>query len=95
MVIECVHLCMAMRGVQKPHSTTVTSCMLGDFKNDARTRNEFLHLVRSAPYAHVAGPAVSEQLAFTKRTRTYESDGVHLERSLEGHRFAQPSPPPP
>jgi hypothetical protein len=47
-VVECVHLCMAMRGVQKPHSTTVTSCMLGDFKTDPRTRNEFLHLVRSA-----------------------------------------------
>lgn len=57
-VIECVHLCMAMRGVQKPHSTTVTSCMLGDFKHDARTRSEFLHLVRSAPYAQVAGPAM-------------------------------------
>ena len=64
-------------------STTVTSCMLGDFKNDARTRNEFLHLVRSAPYAHVAGPAMSEQLSYSKRTRMYESDGVHLERSLE------------
>jgi hypothetical protein len=85
---------MAMRGVQKPHSTTVTSCMLGDFKDDARTRNEFLHLVRSAPYGHVAGPALSENLAYTKRTRTYESDGVHLERSLEGHRSVQPSHPP-
>jgi hypothetical protein len=31
--------------------------MLGDFKTDARTRNEFLHLARSAPYSHVAGPA--------------------------------------
>ena len=85
-VIECVHLCMAMRGVQKPHSTTITSCMLGDFKTDSRTRNEFLHLVRSAPMQHVAssaGQGLSEQVG-AAGSRIFESDGVHLERTSEG-----------
>jgi GTP cyclohydrolase I len=85
-VIECVHLCMAMRGVQKPHSTTITSCMLGDFKTDARTRNEFLHLVRSAPLSHVgssSGQGLSEAVG-AGGSRIFESDGVHLERTSEG-----------
>jgi len=45
-VIEALHLCMAMRGVEKQSSTTVTSSMLGGFKNDPRTRQEFLSLIR-------------------------------------------------
>jgi GTP cyclohydrolase I len=44
-VIEATHLCMTMRGVQKPGSTTVTSAMLGSFKDDSRTRSEFLGLL--------------------------------------------------
>jgi GTP cyclohydrolase IA len=44
-VIEANHLCMMMRGVQKQNSSTVTSCMLGDFRYDLRTRSEFLELV--------------------------------------------------
>ena len=44
-VIEALHLCMAMRGVQKQNSTTTTSAMHGIFKSDARTRSEFLHLI--------------------------------------------------
>ena len=44
-VIEARHLCMEMRGVEKP-ATTVTSCMLGAFRDDQRTRAEFLELVR-------------------------------------------------
>jgi GTP cyclohydrolase I len=44
-VIEAAHLCMMMRGVQKQNSTTVTSCLTGAFKNDERTRAEFLNLV--------------------------------------------------
>jgi GTP cyclohydrolase I len=39
------HLCMMMRGVQKQNSSAMTSCLLGSFRSDARTRNEFLGLV--------------------------------------------------
>jgi GTP cyclohydrolase I len=46
-VIEADHLCMMMRGVEKQNSRTVTSCMLGAFKNNDKTRAEFLNLVRS------------------------------------------------
>ncbi len=45
-VIEATHLCMAMRGVEKQNSSAVTSAMLGGFRTDARTRAEFLHLIR-------------------------------------------------
>ena len=45
-VLEATHLCMSMRGVQKQNSTAVTSAMLGVFRNDARTRSEFLELLR-------------------------------------------------
>jgi GTP cyclohydrolase IA len=44
-VIEAQHLCMMMRGVEKQHSSAVTSCMLGRFRTDARTRGEFLSLI--------------------------------------------------
>lgn len=46
-VIEAAHLCMMMRGVQKQNSSTVTSCLLGRFRSDQRTRAEFLDLVKS------------------------------------------------
>ncbi len=45
-VIEARHLCMAMRGVEKQHSQTVTSAMLGVFRDNQRTREEFLCLAR-------------------------------------------------
>ena len=45
-VAEARHLCMEMRGVQKPGGQLITSCMLGTFRKDARTRGEFLELVR-------------------------------------------------
>jgi GTP cyclohydrolase I len=45
-VVEARHLCMEMRGVQKPGAQLITSCMLGTFRKDARTRAEFLDLVR-------------------------------------------------
>jgi GTP cyclohydrolase I len=45
-VIEASHLCMMMRGVEKQNSRTVTSCLLGLFRKDERTRTEFLKLVR-------------------------------------------------
>jgi GTP cyclohydrolase I len=45
-VVEARHLCMEMRGVQKTGGQLITSCMLGTFRKDARTRAEFLDLVR-------------------------------------------------
>ena len=44
-VIECRHLCMMMRGVQKQNSVMTTSTMLGNFHDEAPTRAEFLHLI--------------------------------------------------
>lgn len=45
-VIEASHFCMMMRGVQKQNSQTVTSCMLGRFKSDSKTRSEFLEFLK-------------------------------------------------
>ena len=45
-ILEAQHLCMMMRGVEKQQSSTVTSAMLGVFKSQLQTRNEFLTLVR-------------------------------------------------
>jgi GTP cyclohydrolase IA len=45
-VMEGTHLCMSMRGVEKQNSFAVTSSMLGVFREDARTRMEFLELIR-------------------------------------------------
>ena len=45
-VVEATHLCMAMRGVEKQNSFAITSAMLGGFRTDARTRMEFLELIR-------------------------------------------------
>lgn len=47
-VMEASHFCMVMRGVQKQDSHTVTSSMLGKFREDTRTRAEFMELVRRA-----------------------------------------------
>ena len=45
-VCEGTHLCMSMRGVEKQNSFAVTSAMLGIFRDNARTRTEFLELIR-------------------------------------------------
>ena len=45
-VVEATHLCMSMRGVEKQNSCAVTSSMLGAFRDDARTRMEFLELIK-------------------------------------------------
>ena len=46
-IVEAEHLCMMMRGVEKQHSSTVTSALLGVFKTQLQTRNEFLSLVKT------------------------------------------------
>ena len=45
-VMEATHLCMSMRGVEKQNSFAVTSAMLGAFRNNSRTRMEFLELIK-------------------------------------------------
>lgn len=46
-VIEAKHMCMVMRGVQKINANTMTSCMMGNFRDDVKTREEFLSLIRA------------------------------------------------
>jgi len=62
-VVEGTHLCMSMRGVEKQNSFAVTSAMLGAFRDSARTRIEFLELVKlrgaAAPTSLSAGAALS------------------------------------
>jgi GTP cyclohydrolase I len=48
-IVEAAHLCMMMRGVEKQNSRAVTSCMLGRFRRDARTRQEFLDILKRQP----------------------------------------------
>ena len=54
-VCEGTHLCMSMRGVEKQNSFAVTSAMLGSFRENARTRMEFLELIKTRGTAVTAG----------------------------------------
>ena len=45
-VIEAVHQCMSARGIRKPEAVTVTSRMIGAFRRNAKTRREFLNLMK-------------------------------------------------
>ena len=45
-VVEATHLCMMMRGVEQQNAFAITSSMRGDFKNDSKTRSEFMELIR-------------------------------------------------
>jgi GTP cyclohydrolase IA len=57
-VMEATHLCMSMRGVEKQNSFAVTSAMLGVFRDDARTRLEFLELIgRPELKTRASGPS--------------------------------------
>jgi GTP cyclohydrolase IA len=56
-VMEATHLCMSMRGVEKQNSFAVTSAMLGTFRSNARTRMEFLELIK----LRSASPVLSER----------------------------------
>lgn len=47
-VVSAEHSCMAIRGIRKPGSTTVTSALRGDFKDDQRTRAEFMSLIQTS-----------------------------------------------
>jgi GTP cyclohydrolase I len=58
-VMEATHLCMAMRGIAKQNSVTTTSAMLGVFHADARTRHEFLQLIRLRDAPLSAGQSMS------------------------------------
>jgi GTP cyclohydrolase I len=46
-VVEALHMCMLMRGVEKQNSKAVTSAMLGQFRDRPETRAEFMELIRS------------------------------------------------
>src|SRR6185503_2178792 len=46
-VIEAMHFCMIMRGVEKQNSVAVSSCMLGAFRDQQQTRDEFLSLIKT------------------------------------------------
>jgi GTP cyclohydrolase I len=55
-VCEGTHLCMSMRGVEKQNSCAVTSAMLGVFRDNARTRMEFLELIKRGGRTHADVP---------------------------------------
>jgi GTP cyclohydrolase I len=65
-VMEATHLCMSMRGVEKQNSFAVTSAMLGSFRTNARTRMEFLELIKLRTAGPGARESASAGLAFVE-----------------------------
>src|SRR5205809_5790407 len=63
-VMEATHLCMSMRGVEKQNSFAVTSAMQGAFRNNARTRIEFLELIKLRSVLPPTGQTHSPGLAY-------------------------------
>jgi GTP cyclohydrolase I len=63
-VMEATHLCMSMRGVQKQNSFAVTSAMVGAFRDNARTRMEFLELIKLRTSGPPAGGPAPTGLAY-------------------------------
>ena len=62
-VMEATHLCMAMRGVEKQNSFAVTSAMLGAFRTNARTRMEFLELIKHRATVPTSGGMAGTDLS--------------------------------
>jgi GTP cyclohydrolase I len=62
-VMEGTHLCMAMRGVEKQNSFAVTSAMLGAFRDNARTRSEFLELIKHRQQVSFAADAMAASMS--------------------------------
>ena len=52
-VVEAIHLCMLMRGVEKQNSKAITSAMLGAFRDRPETRAEFMELIKSSRGLHI------------------------------------------
>ena len=65
-VMEATHLCMSMRGVEKQNSFAVTSSMLGAFRDNARTRMEFLALINLRSAIRSASDLVEADCVFDK-----------------------------
>jgi GTP cyclohydrolase I len=65
-VMEATHLCMSMRGVEKQNSCAVTSSMLGAFRDNARTRMEFLELIKLRGLARSSSDLIEADCAFDK-----------------------------
>jgi GTP cyclohydrolase I len=106
-VMEGTHLCMSMRGVEKQNSLAITSAMLGAFRDNARTRSEFLELIRrpalnTTPWrswpARAASPsnAAWPDTPFVlscRRTNAPCSSPAHPDRHLRGAGARPPAGP--
>src|SRR2546422_10156632 len=65
-VVEATHLCMSMRGVEKQNSFAVTSSMLGAFRDNARTRMEFLELLKLRSGVRTSSDVIEADCVFEK-----------------------------